>query len=178
MSQVRRYALKAVPYEAQPKNKYNAVVSAYNIKPVPTPGLIHNPPAAAPTPTQTPRPFLPANDPRLKVFADTFKVYTASELEEMPLIYATQKDRLLTREMAEQMVALRREDPAKWTVARLAQKFDVDRKKVNVVTGTSAERQAALRDELARAQSKWKESTRVAKEDRTKRKHMWLSNAF
>lgn len=175
---VRGYSIKALPFEAQPKNKYNAARSAFNIKPVPTQGLIHNPPASMPSIKETPKAFLPKNDPRLKIFAGKFKTYTRAELDEMPLIYATLKDNSLTPELVEQIVTLRAENPDKWSIAKLAAKFNVDAKKVNVITGVSKEKQAQVLDQLKELKSHWPVKKLHAREDVVRRKHMWLSNKF
>lgn len=174
----RSYSFKAVPFEAQPKNRYSATRSKFNVKPVPTQGLIYNPPASMPSVTDTPRAFLPPNDPRLKVLADKYKTYTQAELDDMPIIYATRKDNSLTPDLVREMVTLRLENPDKWTVAALSAKFNVDRKKVNVVTGVCKERQLAVLQELEKQQKKWLEKKRHARDDRWKRKQMWLRSEF
>ncbi|OBA21127.1 hypothetical protein METBIDRAFT_11693 [Metschnikowia bicuspidata var. bicuspidata NRRL YB-4993] len=174
----RNISIKSLPHELQPKNKYNAVRSKFNMKPVPTQGLIYNPPASMPTVKETPRAFLPPNDPRLKLLAEKFKTYTPEELEEMPVIYATKKDNSLTPEIVQEIIALRSEDPDKWSIAKLAAKFSVDAKKVNVITGSSKERQQKVLAQLAEQQSQWTGKKRLARDDRVKRKQMWLRNEF
>lgn len=174
----RRLSLKSIPLETKPQNKYNAQRSKFNIKPVPTQGLIHNPPASMPSVKQTPRSFLPPNDPRLTVMADTFKTYTSEELAEMPLIYSTKKDNSLTPELVQEIVTLRQQDPAKWSIAQLAAKFNVDARKINVITKVSEEKQRAVLEQLAERQMAWSERRRHARDDRVKRKHLWLRNEF
>ncbi|QBM89759.1 ribosomal protein subunit L20 [Metschnikowia aff. pulcherrima] len=174
----RRISIKSLPHETQPVNKYNAVRSKFNIKPVPTQGLIYNPPASMPTVKETPRAFLPPNDPRLSVLAEKFKTYTPEELSEMPIIYATKKDNSLTPETVQEIIALRNEDPEKWSIAKLAAKFNVDAKKVNVITGISRKKQLLVLAQLLGQEKEWTEKRRLAREERRKRKQMWLRNEF
>lgn len=175
---LRKYSIKNLPVESQPKNKYNAARSAFNLKPVPTNGLIHNPPASMPSLKDTPKVFLPKNDPRLKFMADRFKVYSPEELAEMPVIYGAKKDYNLTPDIIDQIVKLRNEDSDKWTIAKLAEKFNVDSKKVNVITGFSLEKQQKMLKELTKVKNSWSESKKMARQDRAKRTQMWLRGEF
>lgn len=176
---VRKYSIKDLPFESQPKNKYNAR-SAFNLKPNPTQGLIHNPPSAMPSVKDTPKAFLPANDPRLRFMADKFRVYSAEELQDMPLLYGIrkEKDYSLTPQIVGDIVKLRNEDPEQWTVSKLASKFNVDIKKVNVITGIHKERQEKLLRDLNAVKETWNEKRRVARQDKEKRTKMWLRNEF
>lgn len=176
----RRYSIKSLPFELQPKNKYNAARSAFNFKPKPTQGLIHNPPAAMPSLKDTPRTFLPANDPRLTIMADKYRTYTPEELNDMPLIYgiSKEKDYSLTPEIVEKIVKLRNEDQDKWTISRLAAEFKIDARKVNVITGVNKEKQQKLVRELEALKQTWAEKKLAAKLDRSKRTDMWLRNEF
>lgn len=175
---LRRYSIKDVPFHSKPKNKYNEYRSAFNIKPVRPQGLIHNPPAAAQSVKETPLLFLPKHDPRATILKDTYKVYTPEELADMPLIYGIkrEKDYSLTPDIVQEIVKLRHEDPETWTVSKLAAKFNVDMKKVNVLTGISKERQAQVQKQLDLIKETWKEKRRVARSDREKRTQMWLRN--
>ncbi|KAK6893805.1 U6 snRNA-associated Sm-like protein LSm7 [Candida tropicalis] len=82
---IRRVSTKSIPYEPIPKNKYNQNRSVFNFKPVPTEGLVYNPPAAIVKPyMQTPYVFLPPNDPR-REFAKQ-NCIDPSIVKEMPVI--------------------------------------------------------------------------------------------
>lgn len=175
---VRRYSVKSLPLELKPKNKFNAVRSAFNIKPVPSQGLIHNPPAAMPSFKQTPKLFLPANDPRLTILADTYRVYSQEELDEMPVIHGAKKDYDLTPEIINEVVKLRQDDPETWTIAKLAARFNVDARKINVISGDSAVKTAKLRQQLEIEKSTWSAEKTLARSDRVKRKQLWLRNEF
>ncbi|GBL47741.1 hypothetical protein ACI3LY_003388 [Candidozyma auris] len=179
-SAVRRYSLKSLPYEAQPKNKYNAQRSAFNLKPVRPQGLIYNPPASAPTYRETPKLFLPKNDPRLKILEGKWKVYSEEELDNMPLIYGIkkEKDYSLTPEVVGEILKLRRENPDEWTVPKLAKKFNVDKVKVNVISGISKERQEKVLQELEEVKSTWSAKRKLARQDREKRTQQWLRGEF
>lgn len=175
---IRRYSVKNIASETQPKNKYNAARSAFNLKPVPTQGLIHNPPASMPSVRDTPKAFLPANDPRLKFMADRYKTYTPEEIADMPLIWGAKKDYTLTPEVISEIVSLREQDPHKWSIAKLAAKFNVETNKVNVITGFSKTKQQMLLQELETVKKSWSNKTKIARDDRQRRKQMWLRNEF
>ncbi|RKP28881.1 hypothetical protein METBISCDRAFT_28698 [Metschnikowia bicuspidata] len=177
-SAVRSYSIKNLPYESRPTNLYNPVRSAFNVKPKSTQGLIHNPPAAAPSLKDTPRAFVPKIDPRLTVLAEKYKTYTPEELADMPIIYAHKKEYNLTPEIVQEIIALRHEDPEKWSVAKLAQKFNVDTRKVNVITGFSKEKQEKVLSELQTVKSQWNAGKTSARHDRLRRKQMWLRAEF
>lgn len=174
----RKYSIKNLPYESRPTNLYNPVRSAFNIKPKTTEGLIYNPPASAPSLKNTPRAFIPSNDPRLSVLAETYKTYTAEELADMPIIYAHKKEYNLTPEIVKEIIALRQENPVKWSVGQLAKKFNVDIKKINVITGFSKIKQEKALAQLEAAKAKWNEASRRARVDKTRRKQMWLRGEF
>lgn len=175
---VRKYSVKNLPYESRPTNLYNPVRSAFNIKPKTTEGLIYNPPASAPSLKNTPRAFIPPNDPRLSVLAETFKTYTAQELADMPIIYAHKKEYNLTPEIVKEIIQLRQEDPVKWSVGQLAKKFNVDIKKINVITGFSKIKQEKALAQLEAAKAKWNEASKRARVDKARRKQMWLRGEF
>lgn len=164
----------------KPLNKYNDKRSRFNLKPVILEGLIYNPPAAAPTYHETPKVFLPKNDPRLKYMSETFKVYSKEELEDMPLIYGlkAEKDYSLTPDVIEQIVALRNSNPNEWTISKLAKKFGVDLEKVNAVTGLNKERAEKVKEELEKVKLSWSDKTKLARAERGKRIMTWLRNDF
>ncbi|OVF09926.1 putative mitochondrial 54S ribosomal protein [Clavispora lusitaniae] len=175
---VRRYSIKNLPFESKPKNKYNEARSAFNLKPVPTQGLIHNPPASMPSVIDTPKAFLPRNDPRLKYMAEKFKTYTAEELEDMPLIWGAKKDYSLTPDIIQEIITLRNQDPHKWSIAKLAAKFGVATNKVNVITGFSMAKQQKILEELQAVKESWSDKRKIARDDRQRRKQMWLRNEY
>mmetsp|Transcript_4649 Transcript_4649/g.5158 ORF Transcript_4649/g.5158 Transcript_4649/m.5158 type:complete len:183 (+) Transcript_4649:42-590(+) len=177
---IRRYSIKNIPFEAQPKNKYNAQRSAFNLKPVPTQGLVHNPPASIPIARNTPKAFLPPNDPRLHRLEGKYKTYSPDVLEDMPVIYgmAKEKSYSMTAETATEILKLRTQDPSKWTISKLAKKFNVSKQSVNVVTMTNKERNEEVKSELEALQKLWTNNKLMSRNDRRKRVQMWLRNEY
>lgn len=102
------------------------------------------------------------------------------DVEECPLIYnASQREYDLTPEIVSEIVELRTQDPATWTVGKLAKKFGIEQHKVNVLTATvSKERKTQLEGELNDIKTKWSRNKLKGRNDRSKRKQMWLRNEF
>lgn len=177
---IRRYSIKNIPFEAQPKNKYNAQRSTFNLKPVPTQGLVHNPPASIPMARNTPKAFLPANDPRLRKLEGKYTTYSPEVLADMPVIYgmAKDKDYSMTAEVAKEILKLRTEDPAKWTISKLAKEFNVSKQSVNVVTLQNKERTAEVIGQVDELKKLWSDKKVMSRVDRKKRVQMWLRNEY
>jgi hypothetical protein len=171
-------AKPTVPFVGQPKNKFNAARSTFNMRPQLPQGLIHNPPAAAPSPKNTPRAFLPPLDPRLALAPH--KRYTAEEVLHMPVVYASKatKSYEITPDQVAQMQALRSAAPAEWTVNKLAAKFGVTPDFVKVTTSIDSERKAQLARELAAQQQQWPLHKQKARVNRKRRVELWLRNEF
>lgn len=175
---VRRNSTRTIPYETQPRNRYNQKSSGFNLKPVPTQGLVHNPPASAPLVWNTPKTFLPAHDPRHKLPNLKYRTYSSEELQDMPLIYGISNSRNydVTPEIVKRIVELRAEDPNRWTIAKLAREFSINQNVVNVVTGVNKERKGKLNTELEEMKKDWSQNKAISREDRKKRVQMWLRN--
>ncbi|CAL1207887.1 unnamed protein product [Candida parapsilosis] len=127
------HASKEIPYQAVPRGKYNPKRSAFNFKPKPIDGLVHNPPAAIINPSmQTPYIFLPPNDPRRELA----KQYRLSEdvVADMPVIRAFkaphEREYTVTKEVVDQIKQLRNEDPERWNLKELSKKFDIELSKL------------------------------------------------
>lgn len=176
----RRYSVKALPFESTPKNKYNAARSTYNFKPVPTQGLVHNPPQAIKSATSTPRAFLPKNDPRYLHLQDKYKVYSKEELDNMPIVYSAgyNKNYTITPSVVEEMNKLRAEDLSTWTISKLARHFNLEKHRVNSLTGRNPERAAEVARLASAAREGWSPEKRQHRSDRKKRVDMWLRNEF
>lgn len=177
---VRRLSSRSVPHETQPRSKYNVRSSAFNIKPVPTQGLVFNPPASMPSANNTPRAFLPPGDPRVERLREFQKSYTPEEVANMPLIYGikAEKEYNVTPDVVAEVRRLREEDPAQWTVNKLARKFGISRMVANVITQESRTRQSQIKEELAELKKSWPLAKSQARIDRRKRVQMWLRNEF
>lgn len=175
---VRRNSTRTVPYETQPRNRYNQKSSSFNLKPVPTQGIVHNPPASAPLVWNTPKSFLPANDPRHKLPSLKYRTYSSEQLQDMPLIYGISNSRNydVTPDIVKKLVDLRAADPNRWTIAKLAREFSINQNVVNVVTGVNEDRQEKLKTESEETKKNWSQDKAISRENRKKRVQMWLRN--
>ena len=164
---IRRVSTKSIPYEPIPKNKYNQNRSVFNFKPVPTEGLVYNPPAAIVKPyMQTPYVFLPPNDPR-REFAKQ-NCIDPSIVKEMPVIRefkaAHQREYNVTAETITKIKQLIKEDPERWTLKAISKEFNIELVKLHYF----------LRGEL---EKKLKPQPKVISKrllDRQKRRELWL----
>lgn len=177
---IRCYSIKNIPVQTQPKNKYNEARSRFNLKPVPLQGLVHNPLVSLPSPNNTPRLFLPENDPRVKVLELKFKKYSPDEINDMPLIYGMPKEKTynITPDVAKEILRLRNEDPNNWTVRKLAQKFGISVSAANVLSGYNKSRYHEIQKELDEVKKTWSEKKSVSRNDRRKRVQLWLRNEY
>lgn len=110
--------------------------------------------------------------------AEKFKTYTPEELEDMPLIWGAKKDYSLTPDIIQEIITLRNQDPHKWSIAKLAAKFGVATNKVNVITGFSMAKQQKILEELQAVKESWSDKRKIARDDRQRRKQMWLRNEY
>ena len=141
---------------------------------------MNNPPASIPIARNTPKAFLPPNDPRLHKLEGKYKTYSPDVLEDMPVIYgmAKEKDYGMTAETAREILKLRTQDPSKWTISKLAKEFNVSKQSVNVVTMKNKERNEELINELDVLQKLWTNNKLMSRNDRRKRVQMWLRNEY
>ncbi|CAD1813157.1 unnamed protein product [Candida parapsilosis] len=166
------HASKEIPYQAVPRGKYNPKRSAFNFKPKPIDGLVHNPPAAIINPSmQTPYIFLPPNDPRRELA----KQYRLSEdvVADMPVIRAFkaphEREYTVTKEDVDQIKQLRNEDPERWNLKELSKKFDIELSKLVYF----------LRSDLPKSNKpEDKASVPMYVLDREKRRQMWMKNIY
>ncbi|CAH6720541.1 hypothetical protein CLIB1444_04S02410 [[Candida] jaroonii] len=156
-------SLSKVAYESKPKSRFNNVTSAFNFRPKPTQGIIYQPPSTLPSVYQTPKSFLPPNDPRREL--PYHKEYTAEELEDMPIIHQTTKNYNVDDKTAMEIIKLRSEDPKEWTVNKLVKKFDVD---ANFIIAINK----AFKDKPQLKKYNKRQSEQL------KRVQMWLRNEF
>lgn len=163
---------KEIPFQAVPRGKFNPKRSAFNFKPKPVEGLVHNPPAAILKPSmQTPYIFLPPNDPRRELA----KQYRLSEdvVADMPVIRAFkaphEREYAVTKEVVDQIKQLRKEDPERWNLKELSKKFDIELTKLVYF----------LKSDLQKV-NKTQDETNVPKYvlDREKRRQMWMRNIY
>lgn len=131
--------------------------------------MIFNPPSAAPSVLHTPLTFLPKDDKRRKLFeaarSSALSVQVGPALGVKPKGY--QKHHL-TEEDVEEMRRLRAADPDKWTVSKIARKFNTTSLFVRICTQNKERYEANIKakeEKVARMGPR----RRKAREDRAKR---------
>ncbi|KAK5992212.1 YmL20 [Cladobotryum mycophilum] len=146
--------------------------------------IIYNPPASEPSPAHTPFIFLPRSDPRRQALvrmrrdpdvAPAGLVPQAVGEEDLPpaMRYKRRDPRYhLKREHIEEMRRLRNEDPLKWSVGHLAQKFDCSPIFVQMAAPAPAEHLAWLKAKMERKMARWGPIRTQAREDRKRRAEM------
>jgi len=150
--------------------------------------IIFNPPPSAPNVYHTPTIFLPKTDRRRQlhqplpsrdsesVLSTVASVSTSTTHQRLPppVRKPYEKRYHLTEKDMEEMRALRRQDPVKWSAAQLAKKFDCTSLFVGFVTeGLAKEKQEQHKLVTQVVKSRWGVKRRVAREDRALRKERW-----
>ncbi|KAI5970261.1 hypothetical protein CANMA_000613 [Candida margitis] len=165
-------ASKEIPYQPAPRGKFNPKRSAFNFKPKPVEGLVHNPPAAILKPSvQTPYIFLPPNDPRREL-AEQYRI-SEDVVADMPVIRAFkaphEREYTVTKEVVEEIKKLRQEDPERWNLKQLSKKFDIELSKLVYF----------LKSDLSKSK-KTQDEKNVPKYllDREKRRQLWMKNIY
>ncbi|KAG6001847.1 hypothetical protein E4U21_003775 [Claviceps maximensis] len=157
--------------------------------------IIYNPPSSEASPAHTPFIFLPPSDPRRLALLRIRKTLgaaaaaaaeinpgqggegdsvagTAAELPPM-MKYKRRTARYhLTEEHVEEIRRLRAEDPIRWSVGRLAAKFDCSDVFVKMVAPASKEHHEWLQAKLERKMARWGPKRIQAREDRKTRAEM------
>jgi hypothetical protein len=149
--------------------------------------IIFNPPSSAPNVYHTPSLFLPPNDPRRRLHAQTppqpqttnpSSIATPpTSPRKLPSIRPEyQKKYHLTEEQIEEIRRLRKEDPRQWTRVRLAEKFECSQFFVSLCC--SAPEIKAERDkQIEEIKKKWGRRKMEAREARQERKKGWGMDA-
>ncbi|KAI1826105.1 hypothetical protein F4861DRAFT_134490 [Xylaria intraflava] len=146
--------------------------------------IIYNPPAASSSVYHTPFKFLPKSDPRRQANIGRL-LRMASGAPESPEqttklpppsgFYDPNFNKYtMTLEQVEEMRRLRAEDPIKWSVLRLAEKFNCRPVFVMKCCKTSAEHRASEAERLAAIRARWSPAKVQAKTERQKRRTMLL----
>ena len=141
--------------------------------------IVFNPPSSAPSPYYTPPVFLPPNDPRRKLLAQSHEhanPYDQPDRRLPPLIKGHkpyEKKYHLREKEIEEIRRLRAEDPFLWTRSRLASKFDCSQFFIGMVCPASKEKLEKDREEIENIKAKWGRRKRYAREDRLKRRELW-----
>ncbi len=139
--------------------------------------IVFNPPSSAPSVYQTPAVFLPTNDPRRQLLAQSHShanPYSQPDRPLPPPIRAPyEKKYHLGQDQIAEIRRLRSEDPFTWTRKKLAEKFDCSQFFVGMVVEASKERKEQQKQVLENVKEKWGRRKRYAREDRAKRRELW-----
>jgi len=141
--------------------------------------IVFNPPSSAPSPYHTPPAFLPPNDPRRKLLAQSHShanPYDQPDRRLPPIIKnhkPYEKKYHLREKDLEEIRKLRTGDPTKWTRTRLAEKFGCSQFFVGLVCQASKEKLDKDKEELEHIKERWGRRRRYAREDRAKRRVLW-----
>ncbi|KAK2612382.1 hypothetical protein QQS21_001646 [Conoideocrella luteorostrata] len=143
--------------------------------------IIYNPPSSEASPAHTPFIFLPRSDPRrlalLRMRNNPGAPALSNGAAEADLAprmrYKHRTARYhLKEEDVEEIRRLRAEDPIKWSVGKLAQKFDCSDVFVKMVAPASEEHHDWLQGRLERKMARWGPKKMKAREDRKRRADM------
>ncbi|KAL2758131.1 hypothetical protein ACRALDRAFT_2072907, partial [Sodiomyces alcalophilus JCM 7366] len=160
--------------------------------------IVFNPPAAEPSVHHTPQKFLPKSDPRRKhadlaaLFASphaapgaappassssssTPATTKAGEADLPPALDLPSRNNPryhLTREDVAEIRRLRAEDPVRWSVNRLAKKFDCSEVFITICTPAPRDHKENLERKLEAVKRRWGAIRTKARAERTKRKEM------
>ncbi|KZF19025.1 hypothetical protein L228DRAFT_274237 [Xylona heveae TC161] len=134
--------------------------------------IVFNPPSSAPSVYHTPALFLPRSDRRRELFAGRNADETAGKLPP-PVRKPYEKSYHLTEADIEEVRRLRSENPAEWTRARLADKFNCSSLFIGIICEASKEHKAKQQQILDTVKSKWGRKRREAREDRARRRDAW-----
>ncbi|KAL1972178.1 hypothetical protein VTN31DRAFT_7397 [Thermomyces dupontii] len=135
--------------------------------------IIYNPPPSAPNVFHTPTKFLPRDDVRRQLRQNLPEESSPENYPPMFKHSEADKKYHLTREDVEEIIALRRSDPLKWTTTQLAKKFQCSTDFITNVCQGNPELRAVQSQVLEAVKSRWGPKRRMAREDRQLRKEAW-----
>ena len=139
--------------------------------------IVFNPPSSAPSPYHTPPIFLPANDPRRRLLAQSHSHANPYQEPDRslppPVRKPYDKKYHLNHEQVAEIRRLRSDDPFVWTRAKLAEKFDCSQFFIGMVCEASKERKEQSRQALENVKARWGKRRQYAREDRTRRRELW-----
>ena len=144
--------------------------------------IVFNPPSSAPSPFYTPPVFLPLNDPRRKLLAQSHahaNPYSQPDRRLPPMLKGHkpyEKKYHLREKEFEEIRKLRTENPTKWTRSRLAEKFGCSQFFVGMVCQASKEKLDKDKQALESIKERWGRRKRYAREDRAKRRDVWAKD--
>ncbi|KAK6851120.1 glucokinase [Apiospora arundinis] len=139
---------------------------------------------AAPSVYHTPFKFLPPSDPRRQAQLSSLlrnpaaPATSTTTTQSIPALDDKHQVPVpkfnVTREQVAEMRALRAADPMKWSVVRLAEKFECSKLFVMICCKASAEHQAKERERKEAIKARWGPIRSQAREDRKKRRTLLL----
>ncbi|KAI1416173.1 mitochondrial ribosomal protein subunit L20-domain-containing protein [Hypoxylon sp. FL1857] len=149
---------------------------------------IYNPPSATPSVYNTPFKFLPRSDPRrqanlsqlLRSSSDLSpsSPSTSSSTNLPPELKDPPRKYNVTKEQVDEMRRLRAEDPAQWSVLKLAERYDCAPIFVMMCCRASPEHRNKERARLDAVKAGWGPIRSAAREERKKRKTLLLKDAL
>lgn len=139
--------------------------------------IVFNPPSSTPSVFHTPAAFLPPNDPRRQIFAQSHSFanpYDRPDRRLPPPIRAPyEKKYHLSAGDIEQIRRLRTEDPFTWTRTKLAEKFNCSQFFVGMVSEISKEVKEQQKQTMENDQRNWSLRKQTQRKDREKRRTYW-----
>lgn len=144
--------------------------------------IVFNPPSSAPSVYETPAVFLPHDDPRRQLLAQSHRhanPYNGLEDRHLPppVRQTEEKKYHLSPKEIEEIRQLRSQDPFTWTRKKLAEKFVCSQFFVGMVCEASKERKEQQERILESVKEKWGRRRRYAREDRARRRELWARDA-
>ncbi|KAK2797370.1 hypothetical protein FQN51_008541 [Onygenales sp. PD_10] len=136
--------------------------------------IIYNPPSSAPSVYHTPTIFLPTNDIRRKLRAES-PAGASPKPQRLPLVIQKKQEekRILSAKEIAEMRRLRLEDPMKWSRRALAKHFNCNPHFVMQACDAGPEKKAIQLQVLEAIKSRWGKKRTIAREDRELRKELW-----
>lgn len=139
--------------------------------------IVFNPPSSTPSVFHTPTAFLPRNDPRRQIFAQSHSFANPYEQPTHPLPPTVRTPYEKKYHLKEEDIALirqlRTEDPFKWTRPKLAEKFNCSQFFVGIVSETSKEVKEQQKQMMDSEQRNWSLRKQIERRDREKRRAYW-----
>ncbi|KAI1207191.1 mitochondrial ribosomal protein subunit L20-domain-containing protein [Annulohypoxylon truncatum] len=152
--------------------------------------VIYNPPASKPSVYHTPFKFLPRSDPRrranltqlLRTSSDLANSSSSSspanDADLPPALPEPERKYNVTKEQVAEMRMLRARDPERWSVLKLAERYDCQPLFVMMCCRASAEHHDRERQRLEAVKARWGPMKTAAREERKKRKALLLKDAL
>ncbi|SCW02206.1 LAFE_0F01310g1_1 [Lachancea fermentati] len=120
-----------------------------------------------------PSAFLPKDDPRKQILTD-LRANDKVQSQLAPELHNKgEKTYHLEPKDITEIIALRKQDPEKYTRKVLAKKYGVSPLFISLVSSASEERKNEMSRRLNEIQQRWHAKRKVAREDRKKRKELW-----